>query len=169
MASDLRSDLYQLLPQCGRRPVLHFLSQGESLLMANSGPSAGLRLTSALTPKADIPRPNVRSWGYSGPFAVGWGNLGVLLTVTSSGNLPITLPQPCHNLAVRTRDLPVISPAELIAISNAVTHNPATALVRDKALGGGRVSLAWTRPFKAAWGASLGVGVVRYPAGQMRL
>ena len=29
--------------------------------------------------------------------------------------------------------------------------------------------MAWTRPFKAAWGASLGVGVVRYPAGQMRL
>ncbi len=43
----------------------------ESPLVAMSGRSEGRWFPSASPLKADIPRPNVRSWGYSGPFAVG--------------------------------------------------------------------------------------------------
>ncbi len=54
MASDLGSDLYQLLPQYGRRPVLHFLRQGEILLMAIPGLNHRTGTTTAFIREADI-------------------------------------------------------------------------------------------------------------------
>ncbi len=51
--------------------VSDFCSSSFGPLMAMSGRSEGRWFPSASPLKADMPRPNVHSWGYSGPFAVG--------------------------------------------------------------------------------------------------
>ncbi len=80
VANNLGSDLHQLLPQRGQRPVFDFLRQYRLLLMATSGGSAVSPRTSALPQIADI-----------------WSGMSVFrsvtrkLTPTSSGSLSLEL------------------------------------------------------------------------------
>ncbi len=53
VADDFGTDLDQLFPQRGQRPVLYFLRYGKLLLRVTSGPTAGPPETSALGGKAD--------------------------------------------------------------------------------------------------------------------
>ena len=54
MADHLRTDLHEFLPKRGQQPVRYLLRQGQSPLMAKSGPSEPPPGMSALPPKADV-------------------------------------------------------------------------------------------------------------------